>query len=194
MFKEFIISPRLLEKENLQRCVLTHCQGACCLYGVWIDQIEKDQIFQNWDIIRQFMPQGWQENPEDCFDGSEEEDPFVTSGKVVHSLVINDKKHYGGTACVFLNEEHKCALQCASEALGHHPWFLKPFYCILHPLDLDDEGRITLDETRLLVEEQGSCLVKSTQKQSLLVTFEEELRYFLGNDAYNRLIAQQEKS
>ncbi|MAT42575.1 MAG: hypothetical protein CL609_09555 [Anaerolineaceae bacterium] len=188
MFQEYEISPRLLKKEKLQRCSLGNCKGACCLYGVWLGKYEQEQILRYWDEISVFMPDGYRENPSLCFQNELEKDPFVSSGKVVHSLVVKDSAHYGGTACVFLNQDHKCALQCAAENMGHHPWFLKPFYCILHPLDLDDEGRITLDETNLLAEEPGSCLRPAPTDKSLLVTFEEELRYFLGNDAYERLL------
>lgn len=191
MFKDYDISPRLLSKERIRRCFLGDCKGACCLYGVWMDSAEKDQVFQYWDNIRTFMPKEMQDDPNLCFDERIEDDPYVLSGKVVHSKVIEDQTHYGGTACIFLNEDHKCALQCASEAMGHHPWLLKPFYCILHPLDLDEQGRITLDETQLLIEEQGSCLRAHDKNQSLLLIFEEELRYFLGNDAYERLRKQQ---
>jgi hypothetical protein len=102
--------------------------------------------------------------------------------------VVEHHRHYGGTACVFLRSDHKCALQVASQASGHHPWHWKPFYCILHPLDLDEEGRITLDETDLMLDEPGSCLRPATENIPLLVTFEEELRYFLGDEEYEKLI------
>jgi hypothetical protein len=66
--------------------------------------------------------------------------------------------------------------------MGRHPWSLKPFYCILHPLDLDEEGKITLDKTELLVKEQGSCLRPVDEPISLIETFQEELEYFLQID------------
>src|SRR5659263_460297 len=61
-----------------------------------------------------------------------------------------------------------------------HPWRFKPFYCILHPLDLDEQGRITVDSTEDLLEEQGSCLVPSDQPVPLIETFANELQYLLG--------------
>ena len=70
---------------------------------------------------------------------------------------------------------------------------MKPFYCILHPLDLDDTGRITLDETRLLAEEEASCLVPIDQLIPLMETFEPELRYFLGEEEYLRLLRKHGK-
>ena len=90
---------------------------------------------------------------------------------------MEEESHYGGTACIFLRQDAKCVLQVASEALGQHPWQLKPFYCILHPLDLDEEGRITLDKTEELMGEEASCLRPARGKMELKVIFEEELEY-----------------
>jgi hypothetical protein len=116
-----------------------------------------------------------------------ESDPHIPSGEVVHTLVLKDDDHYGGTSCVFLRFDFRCALQVAGEAISGDPWELKPFYCILHPLDLDEEGCITLDETSLLKEEAASCLVPSKEKFPLTQTFEPELRRLLGDEEYLRL-------
>jgi hypothetical protein len=117
-----------------------------------------------------------------------ETDPHTPSGEVVHTLVLEDHDHYGGTSCVFLRDDFKCALQVAGEAISGDPWKLKPFYCILHPMDLDEEGRITLDETSLLQEEAASCLVPSREEFPLTQIFEPELRRLLGDAEYLRLI------
>ncbi len=103
---------------------------------------------------------------------------------------LNSPEHYGGTACVFLREDYKCALQVAGEAAGEHPWRFKPFYCILHPLDLDEKGRITLDESGLLVSEPASCLREAEISTSLLKLFEAELRYLLGEKTYEKIIRE----
>jgi hypothetical protein len=180
------ISPRLLQSEPMQRCKLHNCRAACCLYGVWIDEKKVEILLENAKHIAPHMPAG-KEDPAAWFDDRRDTDRFTISGRVRHSDVVDAPEHYGGTACVFLRPDHKCALQVASEASGHHPWHWKPFYCILHPLDLDEESRITIDETSLMVNEEGSCLRPASQPIPLLVTFEEELRFFLGNKAYERL-------
>jgi hypothetical protein len=154
---------------------------------VWIDEEEAKEILANSEMIAPFMRSGY-EDPAIWFDGRQDEDPFTKSQKVLHSNVIPDEKHYGGTVCVFSRTDHKCALQVASEAAGQHPWHWKPFYCILHPLDLDEEGRITLDHTELLLDEPGSCLRPADNKIPLIETFEEELRYFLGDEEYEDLL------
>lgn len=183
------INPRLLNSERMQRCCLGECRAACCLYGVWLDLAEWDEIRANAELIIPHMPAGW-ENPALWLDGREEADEFVPSGRVVHSRVLPAAEHYGGTVCVFLRTDHKCALQVAGQAAGLHPWRFKPFYCVLHPLDLDEQGRITLDEVDELLAEPGSCLRPADRSISLAETFEPELRYLLGDEKYQEIWRQ----
>ena len=181
------INPRLLRSEPMKRCQLKKCDAACCLHGVWLDLNEVQNILDNAQLIQKYMPSGCRD-PHSWFDGRQEADPFLPSKQALHSTVLKNPKHYGGTSCVFLRGDHKCALQVAADAAGFHPWQFKPFYCILHPLDLDELGCITLDQTELLLDEPGSCLRPAAQPIPLLVTFEEELRYFLGNEHYQELL------
>jgi hypothetical protein len=184
---KYKITPRLLVQEKIKRCCLDDCKAACCLHGVWIDAQKKKVILDHQNIIREHMRPDFADSSL-WFDGRIEEDPFTPSELVYHSTVIKDENHYGDTACVFLREDSKCALQTASQAAGFHPWKLKPFYCILHPLDLNKNGQITLDDTDLLLEEKGSCLRRADKEIPLLITFEPELRYFLGDKKFNNLL------
>jgi hypothetical protein len=179
------IHPRLLESEPLQRCRLEECQGACCLHGVWVDVLEINEIRAHADLIRPHMPAG-SADPDTWFDDERETDGHSLSGTVRPTRVIDAPEHYGGTACVFLREDFKCALQVAGEAAELHPWRFKPFYCILHPLDLDDQGRLTLDDTALLLDEPGSCLRLSPFASPLSNIFTPELRYLLGEKGYQQ--------
>ena len=184
------INPRLLSIEPLERCCLDDCKAACCLHGVWIDEIQMKDILANAQLIAPSMPQDVQ-NPIDWFDDRRSADEFSFSGTVVHSTVLPAPEHYGETACVFLREwDHKCALQVAADENQLHPWRFKPFYCILHPLDLDEKGRITLEEDiDCLLEESGSCVRKSVHPTSLIQTFTPELAYFLGENRFRELEA-----
>ena len=170
----------------MQRCKLGECKGACCLYGVWLDQTEWEDIQANATLITPYMSPGL-DDPAEWVDGRQDTDEFSRSRVVVHTRVLENKQHYGGTACVFLRADHKCALQVAGQAAGLHPWRFKPFYCVLHPLDLDEQGRITLDEASALLDEEGSCLRPATKMTPLRKTFEEELRYLLGDEDYEKL-------
>ncbi len=181
------INPRLYHSEPMRRCRLNECRAACCLYGVWLDIKEAEDILENAALIMPHMPEGYAD-PQTWFDGREDRDEFSPSKHVVHSTVLDEPSHYGGTACVFLRPDFKCALQVAADRLNLHPWRFKPFYCILHPLDLDEEGRITLDETDLLLDEPGSCLRKSDILTPLAEIFEPELSYFLGKKAQQQIL------
>lgn len=183
------VNPRLLRAEPVRRCTLGECRAACCLHGVWLDRMEARDILANAARIAPHMA-AENRDPADWLDGREEADEHSLSGVVLHAAVLPDPAHYGETACIFLRDDHKCALQVAAGAEGLHPWRFKPFYCILHPLDLDDQGRITLDETSLLLDEPGSCLRPAAEPLPLLGTFAPELSYLLGVKGYSRLRAE----
>ena len=180
------VNPRLLDSEALQRCTLGECHGACCVFGVWVDLRERDDILHHSALISPYMPEH-SPSPVDWFAGVEDIDPFSPSGKVVHTAVENRPDHYGKTACVFCCTDGRCALQIAALENSMHPWRFKPFYCILHPLDLDDSGRITLDAAKELKDEEGSCLRPADESIPLFSTFETELRYLLGEKTYDTL-------
>jgi len=180
------INLRMLESEPVQRCALGECRGACCVFGVWVDRREVDDIMRNAQFILPHMPENCRV-PGEWFAAVEDNDERSPSGKVIHTAVENRPDHYGGTACIFCLEDGKCALQVAAVANGLHPWRFKPFYCILHPLDIDEAGRITLDQVEEMVNEEGSCVRAAVQEIPLISTFEPELRYLLGEKAYRLL-------
>lgn len=181
-YLESKLAPRMFEKAHMRRCKLHKCQGACCLYGAWVDQQKKAILLEHQEaIIPHLDPTN--QDPLFWFDERTDLDPHTTTGHLTHTAVFPSSMHYGETVCVFYRtSDYKCGLQVASQALGKHPWALKPFYCILHPLDLDQEGRITVDDTKLLVQEKGSCLRPSEEPVDLLETFQEEIEYFLQVD------------
>ena len=173
----------------MRRCTLDECHGACCVFGVWTDEREMEDILAHAELIKPHMPEG-ATDPADWFAAYEDHDEFSPSKLVVHTAVETKPEHYGGTACIFWRADAKCALQVAGVASGQHPWRFKPYYCILHPLDLDDEGLITVDETEALLAEPGSCLRAAENPIPLTETFEEELRYLLGDKGYEELKRQ----
>jgi hypothetical protein len=179
------LNPRLTCAEPLRRCRLEECQAACCLHGAWVDLIEVETILAHAASIRPHLPPT-QAMPELWFDERQEADEHALSGSVRHTTVLPAPDHYGGTACVFLRRDSKCALQVAAEAAGAHPWQLKPFYCILHPLDLDETGRITLDLNEALLAEPASCLRAAQDPVPLEETFAPELGYLLGKKKRHR--------
>jgi hypothetical protein len=179
MQKRKSLATRLVDWEPLRRCDLDECQGACCLHGAWVDEAEMGDIYKN---AQKIIPHINLENsdPRDWFDGRLAPDQHALTGKVGHTTVLPAPDHYGGTACIFLRKDYKCALQVASEGQDLHPWRFKPFYCILHPLDLDEDGLITLDQTEAMLKEPTSCLRPAEQPRPLKEIFAPELKYLIG--------------
>ncbi|MBT3241039.1 MAG: DUF3109 family protein [Chloroflexi bacterium] len=172
------LDPRLFETKKAERCNFPECKAACCVYGTWVDKVHVEDILENAEIILPYMPVD-NRQAELWFNHKEENDPHALSGKVIPTTVVPDPDHYGGSACIFLRGDYKCALQVAGEENNLHPWRFKPFYCILHPLEMDDQNRITLDKIHLLVAEEASCLRMAEKDIPLQDTFAEELEYFL---------------
>lgn len=187
------ISPRMFLRETLQRCELHECRGACCAYGVWVDLQEKKVFEEHRELIQSCMDISEYE-PGDWFFGEIENDSFTISGRVIHTRLVNRTNPFQRKTCIFLRTDHKCALQVASGKLGKHHWFLKPFYCVLHPLDLNDNEQITLDQTNILLEEEKSCLRYSEYLNAPIEIFEEELRFLLGDQKFQEGLIAAKKS
>ncbi|MGD2027770.1 MAG: DUF3109 family protein [Anaerolineales bacterium] len=180
MNQKIRMDPKLKKKAPVRRCDWPHCKAACCIYGAWVDKRHaKDILDHADDIIPHLEPD--HRSPHSWFDGQEEPDDHALSGMVVHTTIVPNPYHYGGTSCIFLRKDFKCALQVAALENNEHKWRYKPFYCVLHPLDLNEAGKITLDEIELLVREPASCLESTRQQTKLTETFQEELEYLLGN-------------
>ncbi|MBN2043816.1 MAG: DUF3109 family protein [Anaerolineales bacterium] len=179
MAGEFHLHPRLNQAEKIKRCDWPECHAACCIYGAWVDKLHAEDILNHASEIGPLMEEEHQ-SPSSWFDGQEEPDDHALSGRVVHTTIIPNPYHLGGTSCIFLRKDFKCALQAAAEAVDEHPWRFKPFYCILHPLDIDEQGRITLDEVDLLLREPTTCLQPSRKPVRIKDLFAEELGYLVG--------------
>lgn len=181
MPKTHRLHPRLEGAEPIQRCDFPKCKAACCVYGTWVDLAHTEDILAHANLILPHMPSAHRQ-PDLWFDHQEEDDPHTRSGRVTHTTVVPDPEHYGGTACIFMREDYHCALQTAAMKADLHSWYFKPFYCILHPLDLDEHGRITLDEIHLLLAEPASCLVPAEKPIPLKETFAKEFQYLLRKE------------
>ncbi len=149
------LSGELFRVTPLRRCALVECHAACCLHGVWVDPLEKEDILRHTDRIVPHMPMDRRE-PGTWFGADCEQDPFYPSGCVVPSAVVPNPAHYGGTECIFLRPDGLCSLQIASKAAGMHPWRWKPFHCIIHPITIEN-GVFTIAPDEDLSAEPGSC-------------------------------------
>jgi hypothetical protein len=118
---------------------------------VWVDQREMEDVLANAKLIAPHMPAGC-ELPADWFASYEDHDEFSPASwwfipRWKPSRALRRNRVY------LLASRCQMRLQVAAVANGLHPWRFKPYYCILHPLDLDEQGRITVDTTPDLVDE-----------------------------------------
>lgn len=186
------ISPRIAQSEPIKRCEIKECMGVCCSYGVWMDRLEVENIIKHAHLISPHLPEDRRES-ESWFAGSEDEDEFTTSGIVIHTAVLDDADAPRGITCIFRRKDHLCALQVAAIKEGLHPWHFKPFYCILHPLELDEHGSITLPDLQTILDEPASCLRRAAENIPLVDTFTQELEYIMGNEAFRKFKESIEK-
>jgi hypothetical protein len=182
----FVIAPRLQEHSHLRRCRLAECRGACCLHGVWVDPLERDDILNHAAIIAPWMAASRQD-PTAWFTQERETEPAFPSGYVVAASVCGNPDHYGGTECVFLRSDARCALQAAGDVEGPYPWRYKPFHCIIHPLTFDDYGNITLAADDELAAEPGSCFRVSEVAGVLAEELAPELDFLRSRTAYGKI-------
>ncbi len=182
---KYTLDSRLGKEVYLRRCSLSECQAACCRYGTWVEQDLAAMILANAPVIAQHMRPVCQTR--DWFCGEVEPDEHVLTGRVVHTLVTDLTLKDHSEACVFLREDFKCSLQVAAERNAMHPWAWKPFYCILHPLEISEDGTITIPDIHAVLAEKASCLRRSSRKTRLMDTLLPELEYLLGKKEIDKI-------
>jgi Zn-finger nucleic acid-binding protein len=186
---DWLVERKLTEPYATQRCHIPECQAWCCTGGVWIDLGERDRILAHAEQIKPFMrPERQDERL--WFDGERDESLDYPTGVGTGTSVVKDETHPVGNTCIFLRPEDRyCAIQSSSMAKGDNPWALKPFYCILHPITMDGK-KIQLDDDNEIYIEGGSCQRPSDVARPLIDTFDAELQFVLGVDAYAELKRQ----
>jgi hypothetical protein len=139
-------------RRKLARCSLARCRGTCCYDGVHVDAeaadiIQRLAVDRAEDFARMglslpddvIVQQQWRGLPPQTKTAVK---PFPFS-----SVVGDYPAHFNDTACVFLLEDARCALQVLAEADGKHPWHYKPFGCWLHPISLSSSAITLPDDT-----------------------------------------------
>jgi hypothetical protein len=176
--RSVILTGSLFRTTRLRRCRLEECHGACCLHGVWVDPLEKEDILRHAGA---FLPHMAEErrDPNRWFGDTWEEDAAFPSGRVVPSAVIANPAHYGGTECVFLRPDWLCALQVAAVSAGEHRWRWKPFHCIIHPIATEN-GEFTLASDEELLAEDGGCFRSAPQESRMNDWLAEEIDFLIA--------------
>jgi hypothetical protein len=130
----------------------TSCAGVCCSHGFYP---EPDELLDLQDILdekEEALIQLGVKKPASWFI-DEEHPEFGTVKRVAlnerafSENVSNYPKYFPDTACVFLLENARCALQVLAMNEGKHKWSYKPILCSLFPLVIDEQDNGTIAVT-----------------------------------------------
>lgn len=121
----------------IQLCELESCRATCCHDGVFLSDEEaaviETLIAANSERLASY---GVDVSAKSLF--REGDGPCRTAVRPVATAELAEDfpAHFPKTRCVFLDDQHRCALQRLSDDLGCSSWFYKPIGCWMHPLTL----------------------------------------------------------
>lgn len=171
------INPDVLRKDSIRRCADARCGAVCCSGGVWLNEDEAPKIRAWAEEIKKRLPP-------DRHDESiwfEEEDGEMGTNS------IDDASRPGQTCCVFLQPDRKCALQVVSNENNLGWPGIKPYYCAIYPL-LIEENVLTIDDETPLIYAGGLCRNSAPQGYAAYELYRDEAILILGEDGYRELI------
>jgi Fe-S-cluster containining protein len=126
---------RRLSRPIFRRASLARCDAACCRRGVVVSTVERDAILAHRGAVARAMEAsprpGVRPRSFDWFTVRVRRDPDFLAGRSVETRVV-------AGACVFLRADRLCAVHAASQEAAGHPYALKPAYCVLFPLAVED--------------------------------------------------------
>lgn len=132
-------------ERRLTPCLLARCGGTCCAEGVSLNGEEALVLTQltrkHAAFFRELLP----DMPEPALVREDGVQRTAKKPRDFHGRVPDYPPHFPDTACAFLTEDARCALQCLAVAEGKHPWAYKPVACWLHPISISPE-RIALPD------------------------------------------------
>jgi len=178
----------LLRKGRGERCILTECQAACCVNGIWADVNHVQKILAHAEAIKPYLAEQYRN--EDAWFGEEilEHSDFP-SGLGIPTQTGSMDGHPGRSGCVLLRSDYKCGLQVASLALGLGYPGLKPFDCASYPI-LRSEGALQVDDASPAQLGGADCQRPCAgEPQRMFEIFREEVELSLGAQGFARLAA-----
>jgi len=179
------LNKKVLSVQPIRRCNITSCYGICCSCGVWLDNEEKANILRHADLVKPHLP-AERQDPQLWFGDYDEEDDSFPSGHCGATDTFPDPDHPYGEVCIFLRPDARCALQVTALANEMHSWALKPFFCALYPLVID-EGWLEIDDENELYLEEACCKHLVHVEEPLYVVMKDEFVHALGEEGYQEL-------
>jgi hypothetical protein len=135
---------------RLKRCSLAQCRGTCCYDGVPVDaDTEAVLVRLARERAADFAAIGATLPSEVIVDGEwrgAKSRKTAVRAFPMHALAEDFPGHFADTACVFLLDDSRCALQALAERDGLHRWYYKPITCWLHPIKIADGAVRLYDE------------------------------------------------
>lgn len=174
----------------MDRCLLTECNGACCAGGVWLNPDEMPRILDWIKAIKKQLPKDRHDESKWFHTG--ERDKNYHTGYEMGTTTAYDPLLPDNTCCVFLKPDRMCALQVVSQEKGLGWPGLKPFYCALYPLYLED-NLLSVDEETPKHLEGGTCSRRVTKATPIYKIYKEEATLVLGEAGYEELCRKAEK-
>ncbi|HUI09919.1 MAG TPA: DUF3109 family protein [Bacteroidota bacterium] len=150
------------------------CSAACCEGGVFVDVKEHEAIMAHRALIARQMDGTQSADPADWFEPGVVDDPDFPSGQCVGTEVVNDK-------CAFLDGAGLCTLQKAAVAAGMHKWAIKPLFCVLYPIYIEN-STVSFDD--MLQEEESCCTIGDAFAVPLFQACREELVHLVGEEGF----------
>lgn len=179
------IDPKLLEVQPAHRCDIAACRGVCCSLGVYVDMEQKAAILRHAEMIKPYLPPERRDEDMWFCDDDVADDSFPDKRFDFTNTVPNPDYH-DGMSCVFLRPDAMCAVQVASVANGLDRWALKPFFCVLFPLVIDEQW-LELDSENPLYQHPACSSQITTTDQPVYVVLKDELVHALGKEGYAQL-------
>jgi hypothetical protein len=181
------VNADVLRKNAVQSCADGACMAACCSGGVWLRDDEAPRIRLWAGAVKECLPaRRHDESKWFCVGSSKENHPFDDE---VGTTTFDDPLRPGKTCCVFLQPDRKCALQVVSQ-LNNLGWpGLKPYYCSIYPLYIED-GVLSMDDEIHLGFDAAACGNTAVDARAMYDVYQAEAILILGESGYRELRAK----
>ncbi len=125
-------------EQTIRPCELSRCKATCCHDGVYLTDEEFGILEHVVAEYREELIAMIPHLPESPFESVAERSGNKTRTRSAQPAELADDYpvHFPKTKCVFLDDQHRCALQRLSLSLNKNPWFYKPITCWMHPVTL----------------------------------------------------------
>jgi hypothetical protein len=153
------------------------CSSVCCAEGVYADVADREKILSHKDMVKKYMDDTQTRDEARWFELEDTEDGDFPSGRCVGTEVFNEK-------CVFLDGFGRCTLQVAAASEGMHKWAIKPFFCVLYPIEITRKV-VSFDD--MLQGEQACCSIGHQFDMPLFEGCKEELTYLVGPEGFRKM-------